>query len=275
MKDHPQETPQAEMTLGEHLEELRRRILYALLGLGMAMAVSLLFTDHLLAFLRQPFDAAVAEIRQAYPGAPPPVLTTDRPTGGFTMYLRVALFSGLVLSSPWICYQMWLFIAAGLLWKEKRYVTLSVPFSAALFLAGVAFCWWAVAYPAMAFLLHFNAAKAHVVSFIQLDQHILFLLRLMLAFGIAFQTPLAIALLAKVGLVSMDKLRRYRRHVIVGILLLAAVLTPPDIFTQIMLAVPMYLLYELGVVLAWVWVFRKQTAQAGHREPRRETPARN
>lgn len=240
-RDHDDEP----MTIGEHLEELRRRILYALLGLAAGTAVAMLFGQHLVALLEAPY---VTVMREA---GVEPELAILQVTDGFTTYVRLGVVFGLVLSSPWVFYQLWTFVSAGLYPRERRYVLLAVPFSAALFAAGAAFFLFGVSTMVLRFFVAFSAWLG-LTPLITFQNHLRFMTSMMVAFGLGFQTPLAVMLLAKVGLVRIATLHRYRRHVIVGILILAALFTSPSPVDQVALAIPMWALYELGVLLAWL-----------------------
>lgn len=233
------------MTLGEHLEELRRRILLALAGLGAGMVVGLLLSTPIVRLLSEPYLQLVGS------GQAGGSIIVTSISSGFRVYLRVALYVGLVLASPWIFYQLWMFIAAGLYPSERRWVTIAVPFSAGLFLAGASFFLFALVRPALRFFLYFNR-RLGTDTMIRLDNHISFMTSMMVIFGFCFQLPLAIVVLNRMGLLTRKRLRHYRRHVIVTIAVLAALATPPDPFTQLALAVPMWLLFELGVVLCWL-----------------------
>lgn len=241
---------QPRMSLGDHLEELRRRIIYALAGLAATTGVSMIFGRHLIALLTAPF---VEVLRESGMDARPAVLTV---TDAFGTYFRVSLLAGIILGSPWIFYQMWRFIAAGLRPREKRYVRWAVPFSAGLFVCGAVFFLTVVADPMLRFFMRF-ATWLDVRPVIRLGELISFMTNLMLAFGLAFQTPILVFLLARTGIVSIETLRRFRRHVIVAILIFAAFVTSPSPVDQIALAVPMWLLYELGIVLAHFFASEK------------------
>lgn len=250
--DNPNDD-QPRMTLGEHLEELRRRILYALAGLVAAMALSLAFGKDLILLLERPYTQVTGEA-----GLDPhlAVLSTTAAVG---VYFRVCLIAGAILASPWIFYQLWMFVSAGLYTREKRYVLYAVPMSVVLFVAGAAFFLFVVATPTLRFLIGF-AGWLGVRPVVTLQEHIGFMTMMMLVFGLTFQTPMAVLVLAKMGLVTMRTLNKYRRHVIVVIVIVAAIATPPDPVEQILLAVPMYLLYELGVLLAYLFVARPRLA---------------
>ncbi|HAU38329.1 MAG TPA: twin-arginine translocase subunit TatC [Phycisphaerales bacterium] len=258
MTTTPPDPEQAQMSLGEHLEELRRRLIYALLGLGVAMAVTLVFTPRMVAWLKGPYLRVMEDFRL------PALLATTTVGGGFDIYLRVAFYAGLILSAPWVFYQLWLFVAAGLLPRERRYVLRAVPLAALLFVGGAVFCVLTVAVPTLKFFIWVNHELFGLHMVITLDDYIQFLTTLMLAFGLCFQTPLAISLLVRVGLVSLETLRRVRKHVAVVILVIAAVLTPPDVFSQVALGIPMYLLYELGLLLGRLGTRKRlEEAEAG------------
>ncbi len=238
---------QPRMTLGEHLEELRRRILYALAGLGVAMGLSLVFGKWLIRLLEHPYARAMGD--RGLDGRLA-VLSTTAAVG---VYFRVCLIAGAVLASPWIFYQLWMFVSAGLYPREKRYVVYAVPLSVALFVGGAAFFLFVVAAPTLRFLIGFSDWLG-VRPVVTLQEHIAFMTVMMLVFGLTFQTPMVVLVLAKMHLVTVRTLNKYHRHVIVVVVILAAVLTPPDPVEQVLLAVPMILLYELGVLLAYLFV---------------------
>jgi len=246
---------EARMSLTDHLDELRRRIIYALTGLAATMGVCLIFGRQIIEAMKGPY---VKVMHQAGLEADLAVLSVP---AGFTTYLRVSLYAGIMLAAPWIFYQLWTFVAAGLYRSEKRYVTFAVPLSVGLFICGAAFFLAVVSIPALKFFIGFSTYLG-LKPVITLQHYIGFVSRLMLAFGIGFQMPLAILVLGKMHLVSTATLNRYRKHVIVGILLLAAMLTPPDIFSQLALGVPMWLLFELGVLLVYLFATRKSGQEA-------------
>lgn len=233
------------MSIGEHLEELRRRIIYSLVGVALAMSAGLLLTPRIIEFLKAPYVEQMEAIGQE------PNLIVLQVTDGLVNYLRVALYSAIVIASPWVFYQLWMFVVAGLREKEKRYVRRVVPFCSLLFLSGAAFFVLLIADQVLHYLLQM-CLWVGTVPMITFENYISFMLRMMVVFGVAFQTPLVILILALIGLVSIRTLNHYRRHAIVVILILAAVFTPPDPFSQVALAVPMWVLYELGVLLAYL-----------------------
>jgi len=244
LPDNPDDT---KMSLGDHLEELRTRIIRALLGLGVAMLLTIWFGSNMLDILRYPLDQVAAE----YPEIEIEV-TIHKAPEAFIMYFRVCLLAGFVLASPWIFYQMWLFIAAGLYPNERKYVNYGVPFSAGLFVCGAFFFLRFIAYPMMAFFIVFGYKYVGgVVPRLHLKDHIALMTTMMVVFGLAFQMPIVVFILGKMGLVTVAQLRKYRRYVIVAILIVAALATSPSPIDQIGLAVPLWLLYEIGILLVY------------------------
>jgi len=238
-KNDPIETT---MSLGDHLEELRLRLILALLGLAVAVAVCLFFGTVIIAFIERPYIEAMG--MQAR-------LQSLAPADGFTSYMQISVMTGVVLSSPWIFYQFWMFVSAGLYPHEKRYVYIVAPFSAGLFIGGALFFVFLIAPVTLKFLVLFNTKMLRVDSNFTFQNYVSFITVMMLIFGVAFQTPIAIFFLVKTGLVSIQAMTKSRRFVIFGIVILAAVATPgSDMFSLLSLAIPLYLLFELGIVLA-------------------------
>ena len=238
------------MTLGDHLEELRLRLILALAGLVVGAIICLFFGSKIIAFIEKPYIGVMGTEAR---------LQTLAPADGFTSYMKIALIAGLIISSPWVFYQLWMFISAGLYPNEKRYVYLATPFSAALFIAGALFFILVVAPLTIGFLVKFNEKVLGVSSNFTFQNYISFITVLMLIFGIAFQTPIAIFFLNRTGLVSLQALRRSRKFVLLSVFIVAAIATPPDVISQITLAIPLYLLFELGILLIY-FVERKNTS---------------
>lgn len=251
MADKPTQDPdQKRMTVGEHLEELRQRLIYSLCAIAAGMAICLTFASRIVALLEGPYMRAMESLELQ------PRLIVLEVSGGLTTVLKVAFYAGLVIASPVVIHQTWLFVAAGLYERERRHVRWAVPFSAALFVAGAAFFLMAISERIIYYLLGLSVWLG-ITPTITFASFIGFMLKMMVVFGVAFQTPLAIVVLTAAGLVGPGKLSHFRRHVIVAILILAALLTPPDPFSQIALALPMWLLYELGVLLSWLYVRKR------------------
>lgn len=165
------------------------------------------------------------------------------------IFFMVCLVTGLVIASPWVFYQIWAFVAAGLYRHERSYVKKYLPFSIGLFLSGVLLCFYVILPVTLSILLEFNIWLG-VEPMFKLNEWISFATILPLVFGICFQTPLVMLFVASLGLLTVDDFRSKRKIALLTMVVIAAVLTPgPDVFSQLMLAVPMYGLYELGIIL--------------------------
>lgn len=244
-----------QMTFLEHLEELRRRILYALGGLVGGLAIALVLGKPIKALLTSPYNRLMDSIGEE---AALKVLSMQE---GLILYFRIALYAGVVIACPWILYQFWQFVSAGLYPHEKRVVHTAVPFSVLLFLAGAGFFVFIVSFPMLQFFHAFNQWLG-VTEMITYKEHVRFMTSMMLVFGLGFQMPLVVLVLERVGIVSLQTLRHYRRHVIIGVLIFAAAVTSPSPLDQVLLAVPMWLLYELGILLVYL-SRRKRKESAG------------
>lgn len=238
------------MAIGEHLEELRQRLLYALGGLIVGMAMSLIFRGAILTVLEYPYRQVMTELGKD------PSLWVFKASAGFLIYMKVSLIGGLLLSSPWIFYQFWAFASAGLYRRERRYVLIAVPFSAGLFVTGAMFFLLVAALPLLRFFVGFNQSLG-IETRLTLHNHVSMMTGMMIAFGLGFQLPVVVALLGAMGLVTARTLSKYRRHVIVILLIFSALVTSPSPVDQVLLAVPMWLLYELGIILVWLMKRKK------------------
>ena len=222
------------MTLIEHLEELRGRLIKSAIALAVTTLASLIFTGRLLKILVAPA------------GIKPIFL---RPTEMFVTYMRVALISGTALAMPVIVYQVLRFVLPALKPHERRYLYIIVPGATFSFLLGLAFAYFAMLPFALRYLLSFggNIAEAKWA----IGEYISFVTKLLFWVGVTFETPLLIFFLAKLGVVTPEMLARYRKYAIVAIAVLAAVITPtPDPFNMMVVMVPLLALYEIGVLLA-------------------------
>ncbi len=313
------------MSLGDHLEELRARLILAVLGLLVGTVASLVFGTQILQFIEYPYywtmnkwlaekerprvksevesfvDLFFTNLTQRLasdPNAPEMDprqaafieevskktasawvektqgtgkralprqywLVALGPADAFIAYMKVSLIAGLILTSPWVFYQIWMFVAAGLYERERRYVHTAIPFSTGLFIAGAMFFLFYIARVTLAFFLGFGDVVG-VASNWTLQKYVSFITLMMLVFGIAFQTPIAVFILVRTGLVSIATLRRHRKYVILGLAFLSAVATPsPDPFTMLALLLPLYGLYELGIILS---IFAEKKAKAKEQE---------
>jgi sec-independent protein translocase protein TatC len=231
------------MSLGDHLDELRMRLLLALAGLVLGMVLCLFAGSWIINFIEGPYLRVMG---------PEARLQTLAPADGLLSYIKISLVSGLIVSSPWVFYHIWMFVAAGLYSNERRYVYLAAPFSAALFIAGACFFILVVAPLTLGFLVKFNEKFLGVSSRFTFQHYVSFVVHLMIVFGLAFQTPSAIFFLNRTGLVSVAALRRSRKYVLLAIFVIAAMVTPPDVISQITLGLPLYFLFELGILISWI-----------------------
>jgi sec-independent protein translocase protein TatC len=216
------------------------RLLLALAGLAIGVVASLLLGRQIIAFIQAPYVKVVGSDA---------TLQTLAPAQGIASYMRISLITGLLVSSPWVFYHLWMFVAAGLYPHERRYVYVAVPFSVALFITGALFFMFVVARLSLAFLIKFDVWLGLKPTW-TFPKYVTFVSLLMLVFGVAFQTPLVIFVLNRAGLVSLDRLRSSRKYVLLAMFVIAAVVTPPDFISQVTLAVPLYLLFELGILLS-------------------------
>jgi sec-independent protein translocase protein TatC len=249
------------MSLVDHLIELRNRLIISLAALVVACLVCYLFAEDIYGFLVRPLaDQLGPDRRMIYTGL----------TEAFFTYMKVAFFAGAFLCFPVIAGQIYLFVAPGLYKKEK---SAFLPFLVAtpiLFIMGAALVYYLIFPMAWHFFLSFEtAALGGTGPAIQLEQkvseYLSLSMTLIFAFGIAFQLPVALTLLAKVGIVSSQQLASGRRFAIVGVFIAAAILTPPDVISQVGLAVPLLALYEISILLA-KYVERKRAAEEAARD---------
>lgn len=223
----------------EHLGELRTRIMWSLGAIVVGLAIALLFTERLMRFVRRPFD-------QVMPGQKLVFLT---PTEAFWVYMKVALIAGIMIALPMILYQIWAFIAPGLYAHEKRYAAPFVIIGSLFFILGAAFAQLVVIPYAMRFLVTFPGENLQPM--ISIGSYVDFVLKFTLAFGAVFELPVAITLAARMGLVTPQILAKNRKYAILVNFVIAAALTPtPDIFNQALMAGPLCVLYELGIISA-------------------------
>ncbi len=222
-----------------NLMQLRSALLRSALGFFIAVIVIFPFMDEIFNFACTPLLSALPKGTSLLAvGVVSPVMGP----------LRTVLFAALILSLPWILLQIWYFVAPGLYRKEKKATLLFLLSAVSMFSLGTAYCYFVVfrfLFPCIA-----SFAPAAVSFAPDVDAYLSFMLRMFVAFGLTFETPVAVFCLVKFSLVSVDRLKKIRRYVLVGSFAVAAVLTPPDVTSQLLLALPLTLLYELGVMLA-------------------------
>lgn len=219
-------------TFIQHLEELRRRIIYCILSIFIASIISYSFVPRLLSFLARPIGK----------------LVFIQPVEAFLTYIKLAIFCGFFLSLPVIIYHIWAFIGPALKPNETRYVFRFAPFSILLFLVGCLFSYFVIIPFGIRFLMGFRSPWLEPM--ISVGSYVSFVCIMTIVFGLVFELPLVISFLSKLGIVNRRVLRQNRRYVILVIFIVSAILTPPDVFTQIIMAIPLLVLYELSILFA-------------------------
>jgi len=247
-----------------HLEELRKRLIAAAIAVGIGFAISYAFAERL-------FEILIIPLKENLPEGDR-LIFTNLPEMFFT-YLKTALIAGILLVAPYIFYQLWMFIAPGLYQKEKKYVIPFVVFSSLLFVGGGLFGYFIVFPFGFKFFLGF--ANENVQALPSVKQYFSFAIKLLFAFGVVFELPVVIFFLAKMGLVTPHLLRKKRKYAILLTFVLAAILTPPDVITQCMMAGPLIILYEIGIIIAGIAGKKKATEGEAVEEGVEEDKAEN
>lgn len=226
-------------TFISHLVELRDRILRALVAFAVVFVCLFPFAQDLYTLVAGPMLAALPKGKE--------MLATGV-ASPFFIPVKVTMMCAFVVALPIILYQVWAFVAPGLYVHEKKLIAPLVVSSTALFLCGMAFAYFLVLPTVFRFLASFTPEG---VSFApDISQYLDFVLTLLIAFGLAFEVPVVVVVLVRMGVVSVAKLKEIRPYVIVGAFVIGAIFTPPDVISQLMLAIPMWLLYELGIIVA-------------------------
>lgn len=229
----------AEGTLISHLLELRDRLIRAIVAVGIAFLPCMYYSNQIFTFMSTP-------LREKLPRGTQLIATTVM--SPFMTPFKLSLFTAVFLAMPFVIYQIWAFVAPGLYRHEKRFAIPLLLSAIVLFYTGVAFAYFFV-FPVM--FQFFASTTPHGVAMMtDISAYLDFVLTMFLAFGAAFEVPVAVVLLVITGVVRIEKLKENRGYVLVGIFILAALLTPPDAISQSIMAVPMYLLYEGGILMA-------------------------
>ena len=222
----------------EHLEELRRALLWSLAAVAAGMAASFWLAPRIFEALRAPLSAAIPNPEQ--------FLRSIEITGGFSILMKIAAWSGLILSSPFILFFAARFILPGLTERERKAVLAGIALASSLFLLGVTLCYFIVLPLTLRMMLQIHEWLSIKAEW-TINSYVDFSMRLLLAFGLAFELPVVVLALGCAGVISSGMLRAKRPHAIVVILIIAAFLTPPDIFSQLAMGIPMILLYEVCI----------------------------
>jgi sec-independent protein translocase protein TatC len=245
----------AEGTLMSHLLELRDRLMRAMLALLVAFIPAAIYANELFTLVAKPLLAKL-------PSGTTLIATSV--TSPFMTPFKVAFFVSLFAAMPVVIYQIWAFVAPGLYRREKRFAVPLLVSSVLLFYVGVVFA-YIVVFPLM-FSYLVGTAPEGVKYIPDMTSYLDFVLTMFFAFGIAFEVPIAVVLLVLTGMVKVESMSKHRGYVIIGIFVVAAILTPPDAISQCIMAIPMYLLYEGGLVMARVMQkMRREAAEAAEK----------
>jgi len=228
------------MSLTEHLVELRKRLTNSLIALGIGFAGCYYYKDWI-------FDIVTRPLTQVLPKNSYLIYTGL--TEAFFTYMKVAFFASLIITSPFILYQIWKFIAPGLLPGEKKYVVPFVISSSGLFITGVLFGYFIALPPAFEFFVSFN--NQYLQAMLSFKDYLSLFVTFLLGFGLSFELPIFIFFLTKLGIVNAEKLSKQRRYAVLAIFVIAAALTPsPDALSQILMAIPLMFLYEVSIFVS-------------------------
>jgi len=243
-------------TFISHLIELRSRLLRSIVAIVVVLVC-------LFPFAKQIYAALAAPLLKALPVGST-MIATDV-TGTFLVPLKVTLMAAFLVALPYVLYQMWAFVAPGLYQHEKR-LALPVIFSSVVFFTlGMLFAYFVVFPVAFGFFAGYTPAGVQMMT--DIDKYLSFVLTMFVAFGITFEVPVVVVVLVRLGVVELKKLQSIRGYVIVGAFVVGAIFTPPDVLSQVMLAVPLWLLYELGLLVARFVSVSRREAGAEQSEP--------
>ncbi|HUW51435.1 MAG TPA: twin-arginine translocase subunit TatC [Sulfuricella sp.] len=248
------ETSEIAESFVAHLIELRNRLIRALIAVGLVFVCLFPFAGDLYAVLAHPLLAVLPKGGQ--------MIATDVTTP-FFVPMKVAMMAAFTIALPYVLYQIWAFVAPGMYAHEKRLVAPLIVASTILFLCGMAFAYFLVFPIVFGFVT--SVAPHGVAVMTDINKYLDFVLTLFVAFGITFEVPVAVVVLVRMGFISVEKLREIRPYMVVGAFVIGAIFTPPDMVSQIMLAVPLWLLYELGILVAAMMV--KKAAEEAKYKP--------
>lgn len=243
-KDLDEEEPQGSMTFLEHLEEFRWRLIYSFLGIVVATIISWIFIDYLInvILLKPAEDSGI-------------VLQNLKPFGQVYVYLEVAIIAGIVLSIPNIFYQFWKFIVPALKENERKYISVIVIFSSICFIIGIAFAYFVILPFTLSFAANFGSQE--ISNQFALNEYLSVILSVMLGAGVVFELPMVTYFLTKIGILTPMFMSKYRKYALIIILIISAFLTPADVVSQIILAIPLAFLYEISILIS-KFVYKKK-----------------
>jgi sec-independent protein translocase protein TatC len=231
-----------------HLKELRDRLVVSIAGLGIAFIITYSFKEKIFHFLMLPFIKVM-------PAGSSFIFTSI--TEAFITYFKISLVAALFLAAPVILYEVWMFIAPGLYEKEKKYIAPFIIFGSFFFIGGALFCY----YVTMPVVYHFfvSYAGTMIIPMPSLKEYMNLTLKMLIIFGFIFEMPLVAYYLSRAGIINYRGLAKKRRYAILGIVVLSAIITPPEVSSQLLMALPMYGLFELSVVIARVFGKKEST----------------
>ncbi len=241
-----------EAPITEHLAELRTRIFRSLIAIIVAMVAVFTKVDFFFEFFKEPLNKAFPDLK----------LVALTPTESFFTAFKIAFLVGFVIASPFVFYQVWKFIEPALYEEEKKLVVPFVLFTTVFFISGAMFAYFGVLPLAIKFLLTFGYTQLDVEAMISVSSYISFVVRLILAFGITFELPVILSLLARLGLVTPETLAKFRPYFVVAAFVMAALLTPPDVISQVFLAMPLIVFYEISIWMAKILYPRSERGKS-------------
>jgi sec-independent protein translocase protein TatC len=238
----------------DHLEELRWRLIKCVIAVAVGFVSTYAFSEKIFNFLVSPLVKVMPEESQ--------LIYTSLPEAFFT-YLKVSFFSGLILATPVILYQIWKFTMPGLYENEKRHVLPFVLVATIFFLMGVSFAFYVVFPLGFKFFLGFSTENISALP--SMKEYLGFSMKLLFAFGITFELPVIMYFLAKIGIINHTLLKKQRKYAILIVVILASILTPPDVISQILLAIPLIALYEVSIWVTYL-VRRKKAVKSDEKQ---------
>jgi len=233
--------------LTSHLQELRKRLVLSFIAVGVGFVICYAFSENLFAILSQP-------LLKMMPSGGTLIFTSV--AEAFFTYMKVAFIAGIILTSPFVLFQVWAFVAPGLYRHEKRYVIPFVVAGSFFFVLGILFAYFVAIPVGFKFLLGY--ATDFIKPMPSMKEYLSFSIKFLLVFGLVFEFPVVLVLLARIGVVDAKTMARHRKYAILLIFVFAAVMTPPDIVSQLLMAIPLMGLYELSILLSRIFGKKKK-----------------